>query len=250
MISKAKIKYIRSLEHKKNRNQANFFVAEGPKVVGDLLATFSPKLLVHTEIWKSPHSLSSDVEEYVVSDEELRKISFLQHPQEVLAIFEQLINNEPLVSPSGQLVLAIDGVQDPGNMGTIIRIADWFGINNIICSRDTVDVYNPKVIQATMGSIAHVAVTYLDLVDYLGSLPQQIPVYGTLLDGDDIYEKQLTDYGIIVMGNEGKGISPEVRGLITNKLLIPNYPRGRETTDSLNVAIATAITCNEFRRRK
>lgn len=143
----------------------------------------------------------------------------------------------------------LDGVQDPGNLGTIIRIADWFGIENVICSADTADAYNPKVVQATMGSIARVNVTYMNLSVLFDSLPKDFPIYGTLLEGDNIYNQKLTEVGLIVMGNEGKGISPAIRNLVNRALRIPNYPEGRATADSLNVAIATAIVCAEFRRR-
>ena len=146
-----------------------------------------------------------------------------------------------------ELVLALDGVQDPGNMGTIIRIADWFGIGTIYCSLDSADVYNPKVVQATMGSLAHVRIEYGNLQELIQQA--QCPVYGTLLDGQNIYEQPLTKNGIIVMGNEGNGISPAIRELVTHRLLIPNYHQDSETAESLNVAIATAITCAEFRRR-
>ena len=149
---------------------------------------------------------------------------------------------------SSKLALALDGVQDPGNVGTIVRIADWFGIDTIYCSPDTADVYGPKVVQATMGSLAHVHIIYTDLVELLSHA--DVPVYGTLLDGRNIYEEKLSQEGIIVMGNEGNGISEPVRQLITKRLLIPNYHQsGDETAESLNVAIATAITCAEFRRR-
>jgi TrmH family RNA methyltransferase len=133
-------------------------------------------------------------------------------------------------------------------LGTIIRIADWFGIDTILCSEDTADIYNPKVVQATMGSIARVKVTYLNLKEYLNTLSTEIPIYGTFLDGDNIYQKDLTANGIIIMGNEGKGISPAIAEKVNHRLLIPNYPEGKATADSLNVAIATAITCSEFRR--
>lgn len=248
MISKAKIKYIRSLELKKHRSAENVFVAEGPKVVGDLMAIAAPTLLIHTALW-APAAVQPGTEEIIVSDDELRKVSFLQHPQDVLAVFSQPTPSAALPDASHALILALDGVQDPGNLGTIIRIADWFGIEQIVCSHDTADAYNPKVVQATMGSIARVSVTYTDLVQYLTALPADTPVYGTLLDGDSIYTTPLTTHGVIVMGNEGKGISAPIRRLITHRLLIPNYPMGRSTTDSLNVAIATAITCSEFRRR-
>lgn len=250
MISKAKVKYIRSLELKKFRDRERAFVAEGHKAVGDLLTAFKALVIVHTPRWKPPFT-PNGVEVIEVTDDELRRVSFLQHPQDVLAVFEQ----RPTLPPSAAsantsaLTLALDGVQDPGNMGTIIRIADWFGIESIVCSAETADVYNPKVVQATMGSMARVSVAYVDLVEYIATLPAATPIYGTLLDGDNIYESKLTNNGVIVMGNEGKGISDRIRQLVNRRLLIPNYPIGRDTADSLNVAIATAITCSEFRRR-
>ena len=249
MLSKNKIKLIRSLEQKKRRREEGLFVAEGPKVVGDLLeAGYKAKLLVCTNQYFSKRHLAAE-EVIEVSDDELRKVSFLQHPQDVLGVFE-IPNTSALHTPAPQsLCIALDGVQDPGNLGTIIRIADWFGINQIFCSTDTADAFNPKTVQATMGSIARVIITYTDLRQFFDTLPAGIPVYGTLLDGKNIYEEELTEGGIIVMGNEGNGISEEIRQRINRRLLIPNYPQGRKTADSLNVAIATAITCNEFRRR-
>ena len=237
MLSKNQIKLIKSLETKKNRKREGLFVAEGPKVVGDLLRA-----------GYTPHSIFSTVsrpDAELITDDELRRISFLQHPQEVLGVFH--IPNSPLTFSPSHLSLALDGVQDPGNVGTIIRIADWFGITQIYCSPDTADVYNPKVVQATMGSLAHVSITYCDLVPLLSKA--DVPIYGTLLDGQDIYQQPLSENGIIVMGNEGNGISPEVRQLVTNKLLIPNFNNNSETAESLNVAIATAITLSEFKRR-
>ena len=241
MLSKNHIKLIKSLETKKYRKREGLFVAEGPKVVGDLLRA-----------GYEPHSIFSTLprpDAELITDDELHRISFLQHPQEVLAVFHipESNQNSQFSILHSQLALALDGVQDPGNVGTIIRIADWFGITNIYCSPDTADVYNPKVVQATMGSLAHVTITYCDLVPLLSEA--SIPVYGTLLDGEDIYQQPLSDKGIIVMGNEGNGISPEVRQLVTNKLLIPNFNKNTETAESLNVAIATAITLSEFRRR-
>ena len=240
MLSKNQIKLIKSLESKKFRKREGLFVAEGPKVVGDLLrAGYQPHAIFSTE----PHP---DAE--LITDDELHRISFLQHPQEVLAVFHiptpQESSNFHLPA---DICLALDGVQDPGNVGTIIRIADWFGITHIYCSPDTADVYNPKVVQATMGSLAHVQITYCDLVPLLREAA--VPVYGTLLDGQDIYQQPLSREGVIVMGNEGNGISPEVRQLVSHKLLIPNFNKNAETAESLNVAIATAITCSEFRRR-
>ena len=247
MISKNKIKYIRSLELKKNRNKEGKFVAEGFKVVDDLLALQPADLIVTTGEWLQGKHFGAETEVIEVTDEELKKVSFLQHPQQVLAVFKQATSGDYSINTS-ELSLALDGVQDPGNLGTIIRIADWFGITHIYCSQDTADVYNPKVVQATMGSIARVKVEYGDLLGLVESLPADVPVYGTLLDGDNIYQQKLENRGLIVMGNEGKGISPALAKKVNHKLLIPNFPEGRATADSLNVAIATAITCSEFRR--
>ena len=265
MISKNKIKYIRSLELKKNRNKEGKFVAEGFKVVDDLLALQPADLIVATQEWLHGKHLADQTEVIEVTEEELKKVSFLQHPQQVLAVFRQDTGCNKQDSNNSQeeteeknfgfskintqeLSLALDGVQDPGNLGTIIRIADWFGITHIYCSQDTADVYNPKVVQATMGSIARVKVEYGNLLALVESLPAYVPVYGTLLDGDNIYQQQLENRGLIVMGNEGKGISPALAKKVNRRLLIPNFPEGRATADSLNVAIATAITCSEFRR--
>lgn len=250
MISKNKIKYIRSLELKKNRNKEGLFVAEGHKVVDDLLALRPAMLLVATKEWLQGKHLNERTEVIEVTEEELRKVSFLQHPQQVLAIFEQDSQNAFNATEVDvtELSLALDGVQDPGNLGTIIRIADWFGITHIYCSQETADVYNPKVVQATMGSIARVSVRYGDLQALIDNLPEGTPVYGTLLDGENIYQQELDNKGIIIMGNEGKGISPALAKKVNKRLLIPNFPEGRATADSLNVAIATAITCSEFRR--
>lgn len=247
MISKNKIKYIRSLELKKNRNKEGKFVAEGFKVVDDLLALQPADLIVATGEWLWGKHFGAATEVIEVTDEELKKVSFLQHPQQVLAVFRQATSEDYSINTS-ELSLALDGVQDPGNLGTIIRIADWFGITHIYCSQDTADVYNPKVVQATMGSIARVKVEYGDLLGLVESLPADVPVYGTLLDGDNIYQQKLENRGLIVMGNEGKGISPALAKKVNHKLLIPNFPEGRATADSLNVAIATAITCSEFRK--
>ena len=254
-ISKNQIKFIRQLEQKKFRRREGLFVAEGTKVVGDLLAHYQPHTVFATDDWLKGHAseychLSSVITE--VTDEELRRLSFLQHPQQVLALFpipSTAPANYPLSIVNCQLSLALDGIQDPGNLGTIIRIADWFGIEQIICSEDTVDAWNPKVVQATMGSIARVNIIYNNLLEFLDTLPADYPVYGTLLDGDNIYTQPLTPHGLIVMGNEGNGISPEIRQKVNRRLLIPSY-RTDDTAESLNVAIATAVTCAEFRRRQ
>ena len=243
MISKNQLKYIRQLEQKKYRRREGVFVAEGTKVVGDLLLRYRPEAVFATADWQAPAGITPQL----VTDDELRRISFLQHPQQVLALFPLPVNSKPSTL-NLELSLALDGVQDPGNLGTIIRIADWFGISTIICSEDTVDAWNPKVVQATMGSIARVNIIYFNLPDFLDTLPADFPVYGTFLDGENIYTQQLTPDGLIIMGNEGNGISEAVRTKVNRRLLIPDFHQG-PTADSLNVAIATAITCSEFRRR-
>ena len=247
MISKNQIKYIRQLEIKKFRKREKCFVAEGPKVVGDLMKQYQPIALFATDEWHPKASYDRSVLTSI-TDEELRRISFLQTPQQVLALFAIPKPNYSQFTNHYSLSLALDGVQDPGNLGTIIRIADWFGIDTIYCSEDSADAYNPKVVQATMGSLAHVHIIYTDLLELFESLPPSYPIYGTLLDGDDIYQQPLSQQGIIVMGNEGNGISEAVRQRVNHRLLIPNFHQG-DSAESLNVAIATAITCSEFRRR-
>ena len=261
MISKNQIKFIRSLELRKNRRQSGLFIAEGPKVVGDLMKRQLPAWVVATPEWLQAEWAPvagnrkdvGEVQVMEVTEEELKRVSCLQHPQKVLALFALPDagdeGNRDGLTGADRLLLALDGVQDPGNMGTIIRIADWFGIDTILCSPDTADAFNPKVVQATMGSIARVRLVYTDLVAFCRTLPADYPVYGTLLDGSDIYRQPLTAHGIIVMGNEGKGISPALRQLVNRRLLIPQFG-GAVGAESLNVAIATAITCSEFRRRQ
>ena len=247
MIGKNTIKWVHSLEMKKNRKREGLFVAEGPKVVGDLLSRFRLHSVFATDEWTGGDSIGADVRVERVDDDTLRRLSFLQHPQQVVAVME--MNKEEKVEvDADRLTIMLDGVQDPGNLGTIIRIADWFGIDSIICSPDTADAYNPKVVQATMGSLGRVSVTYSPLVPLLSPLPADMPIYGTLLDGKDIYQKELTRHGVIIMGNEGNGISDEVRAMVTHPLLIPRFRQG-ESAESLNVAVATAITCSEFCRR-
>ena len=246
MISKNQIKYVHQLELKKFRKQEGLFIAEGHKVVGDMLkAGYTPKQLYATAEWIAANPVAGATE---VTNDELTKLSLQQHPQQVLALFPIPQAQPNLSLLNSNLSILLDNVQDPGNLGTIIRIADWFGIDTIFCSEGTVDAWNPKVVQATMGSIARVHLIYIDAMQLLDSLPKDFPVYGTFLDGENIYTQELAQQGLIVMGNEGNGISDVVRARVTHKLLIPDFHKG-PTADSLNVAIATAITCSEFRRR-
>lgn len=247
-LSKNKSKYIRSLELKKIRKEERVFLAEGPKLVGDLLGHFPCHFLAATSEWLAEHPTVAADEVAEATAEELSRASLLKTPQQVLALFEQPQFSYDAETVRRSLCLALDDVQDPGNLGTIIRLADWFGIEHIFCSPNTVDVYNPKTVQATMGGIARVKVHYTPLPDLIRSLGD-IPVYGTFLDGKNMYEQSLSTHGLIVMGNEGNGIGREVEALINRKLYIPSYPQERETSESLNVAIATAVVCAEFRRQ-
>ena len=238
------------MEQKKFRTAKGLFVAEGHKLVGELLETMQPYYIAALPEWWTQNRplVKSACEQDTITPEELQRASLLRTPQQVIALFPIPDYKFDTSIAQHELCLALDGVQDPGNIGTILRIADWFGIHNVICSEDTVDVYNPKAVQATMGALARVKVHYTNLEDlFKGS---HTPIYGTLLDGKNIYEQELGSNGFIVMGNEGKGLSPAIRNLVTQKLFIPNYPIGAKTTESLNVAIATSIVCSEFRRRQ
>ena len=199
-----------------------------------------------TQEWLSAHPTPPTNELVAVDEEELRKVSLLQHPQQVLALFPFFDAADVSVDTTS-LSLMLDGVQDPGNLGTIIRLADWFGIAHVVCSTDTADAFGPKAVQATMGALAHVQIHYTDLVEYLKQY--RTPCYGTFLDGENLYRKKLSPNGILVMGNEGNGIRPAVEMQINERLFIPNFPEGHECAESLNVAVAAAVVCAEFRRQ-
>ncbi|MFB6319995.1 TrmH family RNA methyltransferase [Saccharicrinis sp. FJH54] len=244
MLSKSQLKYYRALGLKKNRDNELVFVAEGPKLVLDLLPYFKPEsILIERKFEDEFNGFKVEV----VDSADIQKISLQKHPQGVFAVFKRKRTDLSLCDPGKELILALDDIQDPGNLGTIIRLCDWFGITNIVCSKGTVDVYNPKVVQSTMGALGRINIHYTDLTDFLRI--SGAPVYGTFLEGEDIYSSDLTSNGIIVMGNEGNGISDAVSDLVTHKLLIPPYPGNSQTSESLNVATATAIVCSEFRRR-
>lgn len=242
MLSKNQIKLINSLSYKKFRDENKLFVAEGEKLVHDLLPHFECVLQVSDPA-------------------DLRKVSQLSTPSSLLAVFRQRQQLNPLSLLSDlrsnssdpthhSLVLALDSVQDPGNLGTIIRTADWFGVRHILCSPQTADLYNSKVVQSTMGAMARVNLIYCDLMQILSRYRQDgWSIYGTFLQGPSIYSSELNkEKSVIVMGNEGNGISESIKQLVTHKLLIPSFPPDSPTSESLNVAIATAITLSEFRR--
>jgi TrmH family RNA methyltransferase len=244
-LSAAKIKFIRSLSQKKFRDANNLFIAEGEKIVAEALA--------------SGYNVKEVYYENEIGRECMERITCLSSPSPVLAVIEKpkytpdsiLKDLSSNLSGKKTLFLALDGVKDPGNLGTIIRIADWFGVDAIFASPGTVEVYNPKVVQATMGAIFRKQVIYADLQEVCRKFIEAgLPVYGTFLDGKNLYENLPSDkkQGLIVMGSESFGISPQLEALINNKLLIPPYPADSVTSESLNVAIATAIICAEFRR--
>lgn len=249
MISKNKIKLINSLSQKKFRDETGFFVAEGTKLVLDLTPAFNCSILAATTSWLDEHSGFNADEIIEVDANELNKISNQKTPQGVLAVFAKPHYRWDFDSLKQNLSLALDNVQDPGNLGTIIRIADWFGIKDIFCSEHSADAFNTKTVQATMGALARVRVHTVDLNEFLQSCAGKLPVYGTFMNGGNIYKKTLAQHGIIVMGNEGNGISPEIEKQVTERLLIPNFPDGQVTSESLNVGVATALVCAEFRRR-
>ena len=250
MLSKSKIKWIHSLELKKNRDEQNLFVAEGIKLVSDLLPHLQCRFLAVCSTDFDFNLNSNTVAEAErVTEEEYKKITLQKTPQGVMAIFEKPADTWNEAEIINSLSLALDDVQDPGNLGTIIRLADWFGVRHVFCSLHSADAYSPKTIQATMGAIAGVNVHYVDLQSFLRQMKGKIPVYGTFMDGANIYEKTLENNAILVMGNEGNGISAAAEALVTEKLLIPSFSATTVLSESLNVSTATAITLSEFRRK-
>jgi len=238
MLSKNQIKLITRLKQKKYRSQEGFFVAEGVKVINELLQS---SLKLNHVFSTVPFNIDANLET-LITENELKKISFLTTPNKALALFEIPKIQEIRLD---RLVVALDAVRDPGNLGTIIRLCDWFGINNLVCSEDTVDCYNPKVIQATMGSITRVNVSYVDLKHFLKEVKE--PIYGAFMDGDNVYKTTLPNKGVLIMGNEANGISKPIEVLISKRIAIPRFG-DLQATESLNVATATAILLSEFKR--
>lgn len=240
MVSKNQIKLITGLQQKKYRFAHQLFFAEGIKVIQELVE--SNFELVHLYTTQDDFEDVPNAKKTLIYENDLKKISALATPNTCLAVFK--IPVEKKIIETG-LILALDSIRDPGNLGTILRLCDWFGIGQLLCSKDAVDIYNPKVVQATMGSIARVNVNYIDLASFIAQT--QLPVFGTFMDGKNIYKSILPQEGIIIMGNEANGISPELEKLTENKLAIPRFGN-LQKTESLNVATATAIVLSEFRR--
>lgn len=248
-LSKSKESLYSQLGRKKMRDKHSLFMAEGRKSVADTIGYFELEAIIAvkgtviSDSWRSYDCF------FEVSPERMGKISTLSAPPEVLAVYRIPNHSGEIPSPnSDELYLVLDEVQDPGNLGTIIRTAHWFGIKRIYCSQTTADLYNPKTVQSTMGSLGRVEVVYCDLEALIEANPE-MPVYGTLLNGENIYKAQLGDRGFIVMGNEGRGISDTLRRKVTSPLLIPPYDE-EDHSESLNVAIATAVTLSQFRSRQ
>jgi RNA methyltransferase, TrmH family len=250
MLSKNKIKVIQSLSLKKYRDETHLFVAEGFKTIKEFAqAKFKFEYIVCTQ---EMENLAKNVpcEKIIATNEEIKKASSLNTPQQMLAIIHKKETPFDTTTYTNDLVIALDEIQDPGNLGTIIRLCSWFGINNLICSLNSADCYNPKAVQASMGAIAHVNISYTELKPFLEQAKLQgVPIFGTFLEGNSIYKEKLSSNGIIIMGNEGKGISDEVAPFVTNKLFIPSFNRTSNCIESLNVSTATSIICSEFRRR-
>ena len=239
MLSKSQIKLITSLKQKKYRVQHGLFVVEGVKTINELLKSH---LQMHRLYTTETFNIDAKLE-VLITESELKKISFLTTPNTALAVFEI---PKPKKIQENSLIVALDAVRDPGNLGTIIRLCDWFGISDLVCSTETVDCFNPKVVQATMGSITRVNISYLDLNQFLSDT--KLPVFGAFMEGANVYETTLINKGVLVMGNEANGISKNIEALITNKISIPRFGN-IQATESLNVATATAILLSEFKGR-
>jgi TrmH family RNA methyltransferase len=255
LLSRKQVKHIHSLRQKKFREIHRQFLAEGSKLVTDILESPYKIITIYALaewLMRNENILhSKNIPFTEITKEEMDRITALSSPSPALAITE--IPSPPVLPAAAihDIVLVLDDIKDPGNLGTIVRIADWFGIESIICSENTVDLYNPKVIQATMGSVARVNVAYFNLPEFLSSLDPVIKIYGTFPEGENIYSMKLDPKGIILIGGESSGISPEVVSRVTDKISIPYYTTAtvRDHAESLNASIATAIVCSEFRRR-
>ncbi|MBN2173494.1 MAG: RNA methyltransferase [Bacteroidales bacterium] len=251
MLSRNRIQFVKSLHQAKFRSQSKQFIVEGPKLVEELLKSdWKTNQLLATGIWieKNIALLTKSVEIIEISEKELSRISALKTPNQVMGIAEMKPNES--IEITGKLILMLDEIKDPGNMGTIIRTSDWFGIDRIICSENCVNIYNPKVVQATMGSLFRVNTFYTDILQYLENLKGRVPVYGTLLEGKSIYNENLTRDGIVLIGNESHGLSSQLIPYITHRISVPPFGSlEKNRAESLNASIAAAIVLSEFRRQ-
>ena len=250
MISKNQIKHINALQQKKYRNETGLFFAEGTKIANELLkAPEEVETLFATGMWLKQNKVANTINSVEVSVDEIKKISALTTPQDVLVVAKQANLSFSADILSNQLTLFLDDIRDPGNLGTIIRVADWFGIKNVVCSNNSVDVYNPKVIQATMGSFLRVNCFYTDIEQQIIEAKRklEISVFATLLEGKNIYQQTLPSQAILVMGNEANGISEAIKKECTDLITIPSF-NADNGAESLNVAIATAVFVSEFKR--
>lgn len=254
MLSRNNIKYINSLSQKKYRQQYRQFIAEGDKIIKELLHTdgYTIQWLIATKDWldKMPEEQLEKPESLIeVKETEMERISQLKTPNQVLAVVNIPRQQEPPDSLQNSLCLAFESIRNPGNLGTIMRIADWFGIPAIYCSGDSADLYNPKVIQATMGSFIRVKPYYTDLQNLISNYKEPSRLYATVLHGSDIYQKKLSNKGIVFFGNESSGLSKELEGMIDNKIAIPSFQRASQGAESLNLSVSAGIICSEFRRQ-
>jgi TrmH family RNA methyltransferase len=255
MLSKNQIKFITALKQKKFRDENKLFVAEGSKIISELLDSAVRVKYVYSIAPAVEKLQKKKGVEYVeIKEAELERISSLTTPNEMLAVCEIPEHTLEMAALKDRLTLVLDTIKDPGNLGTIIRIADWFGIENIICSNESVDAFNPKVVQATMGAIARIKIHYKNLKEFLSANQEQLqlPVYGALLEGTNIYTVSLSSSALLVIGNESRGIADELIPFILHKLTIPSFSHFKSTqgeTESLNAAVATAVICSEFRRK-
>lgn len=248
-VSNSVVKFVTSLSLKKNRDKEKCFVAEGTKCVRDTWDYFNCKMIIATQNWYDNFGNYSHMDKlHIATRQQMERMSQFSNPSEVIAVYEIPETNFSNDDISNKLNVILEGVQDPGNLGTIIRLCDWYGIKNIFCNKNTVDVYNHKVIQATMGAISRVKVHYCDLEALIDEFPE-MPVYGTTLDGENIYNSDLDSSAFIIFGNEGKGMSDKLKSLTTRNLYIPSNAINGETSESLNVGLAAAITISEFSRK-
>lgn len=255
-LNKSIIKQIKALQKKKTRNEKRLFIVEGEKIVNELIhSSFKIETVVGVKEWidSNVNILNNkQIKFFYAKEEELSSISLLKTPNQVVAVAHIPESTLQIQYLSDKLTLVLDDIQDPGNLGTIIRLADWFGIQNIICSENSVEVYNPKVIQSTMGAFMRLNIFYVDLQDFIKEYKNRtkLKVYGASLAGSNIYSSELTQNGLIVMGNESHGISAELEPYIDQWITIPTFNNSCFRTESLNVSVATAIICSEFRRRE